>query len=66
MYYVVKLKYEVLDNKTGRLRKVVEEYLVDACGVTQAEELVINRLKNSIADFSIIGVQESKIMGIIK
>lgn len=66
MYYVVKLRYEALDDTTGLLRKVVEEYLVDACSVTKAEELVINRLKDSIADFSIIGVQKSKIQGVIK
>lgn len=66
MYYVVKVRFEVLDYTTGRLRKVVEEYLVDACSVSQAEEFVINRFKDSRADFSIIGVQESKIKGVIK
>lgn len=66
MYYIVKVRYEVRDDKTGRLRKVVEEYLVDASSISNAEALVNDRFKNSIADFSVIGVHESRIMGVIK
>jgi hypothetical protein len=55
-----------MDDKTGRLKKIIEQYLVDAESVSRAEELVKERFKDSIAEFSVAGVQESKIMGIIK
>jgi hypothetical protein len=66
MYYIVKVKFETMDDKTGRLKKIIEQYLVDAESVSRAEELVKERFKDSIAEFSVAGVQESKIMGIIK
>lgn len=66
MYYLVKVRYEVLDDNTGRFRKVIEEYLVDACSISNAEEIVKNQLKDCIAEFTVIGVQESRIMGVIK
>jgi hypothetical protein len=66
MYYIVKVRYEVMDDKTGRLSKVIEEYLVDASSISQAEEIVINQFKDCIADFSVIEVKESRIMGVIK
>ena len=66
MYYIVKVKFETMDDKTGRLKKIIEQYLVDAESVSRAEELVKERFKDSIAKFSVAGVQESKIMGIIK
>lgn len=66
MYYIVKVKFETVDDATGRLKKITEQYLVDAESVSRAEELVKDYFKSSIADFSVVGVQESKIMGIIK
>jgi hypothetical protein len=66
MYYIVKVKFETMDDQTGRLKKIFEQYLVDAESVSRAEELVKDRFKDSIAEFSVVSVQESKIMGVIK
>lgn len=66
MYYIVKVKFETMDDQTGRMKKIFEQYLVDAESVSRAEQLVKDRFKDSIAEFSVVSVQESKIMGIIK
>jgi hypothetical protein len=66
MYYIVKVKFETMDDQTGRMKKIFEQYLVDSESVSRAEELVKDRFKDSIAEFSVVSVQESKIMGVIK
>jgi len=66
MYYIAKVKFETYDEKTGRTKKMYEQYLVDAESVSAAEEKVKERFKDSIADHAVVSVQESKLMGVIK
>lgn len=65
MYYIAKVKFETIDDKTGRPRKIYEQYVVDAMSITEAEEKLKAKFKDSIAEFAVVSVQESKIMGII-
>ncbi len=65
MYYIAKVKFETIDDKTGRPRKIYEQYVVDAMSISEAEEKLKAKFKDSIAEFSVVSVQESKIMGII-
>jgi len=66
MYYIAKVKFETVDDSTGRIRKTHEQYLVEATDISDAESKMKERFKDSIADFSVVSVQESKIMGVIK
>ena len=66
MYYIAKVKFETIDDRTGRPRKTHEQYVVDSETVSDAENKLKERFKDSIADFSVVSVQESKIMGILK
>jgi hypothetical protein len=66
MYYIAKVKFETIDDQTGRPKKIYEPYLVDAGSISEAEELLKERFKDSIAEFSVVSVVESKIMGVVK
>ena len=66
MYYLAKVKFETVDDVTGRLKKIKELYVVDAESISDAEEICKDRFKDSIAEFSVSSVQESQIMGILK
>lgn len=66
MYYIAKVKFETIDDRTGRPKKTYEQYLVEANSISEAEELLKSKFKDSIAEFSVVSVQESKIMGVIK
>jgi hypothetical protein len=66
MYYLSKVKFENVDSATGKIKKITEQYLVDAESISDAERKMHEKFKDSIADFTVIGVQESPIMGIVK
>lgn len=66
MYYIAKIKFETFDEKSGRVRKTYEQYLVEANSVSEAEEKLKTKFKDSIADSAVVSVQESKFMGVIK
>lgn len=66
MYYIAKIKFETFDEKSGRVRKTYEQYLVEANSVSEAEEKLKAKFKDSIADSAVVSVQESKFMGVIK
>lgn len=66
MYYFAKVKFETVDDNTGRIRKLNEQYLVEAQSISDAESMLNEKFKDSIADFSVVSVQESKIIGVIK
>lgn len=66
MYYIAKVKFETIDDRTGRARKMYEQYLVEAIDISDAENKLKAKFKDSIAEFAVVSVQESKIMGVIK
>jgi hypothetical protein len=65
MYYIAKVKFETVDDNTGRIKNIKEQYLVDADSISDAEEILKDRFKDSIAEFSVSSVQESAILGVL-
>lgn len=65
MYYIAKAKFETIDERNGRTKTLTEQYLVDALDISDAENKLKDKFKDSIADFTVASVQESKIMGIV-
>lgn len=65
MYYIAKVKFETVDDNTGKIKKVYEQYLVDADSVAEVEEILNLRFQDSIAESAVASVQESKILGLV-
>jgi len=65
MYYIAKVKFETVDENSGKIKKVYEQYLVDAESVAEVEEILNERFQDSIADSAVASVQESKILGLV-
>jgi hypothetical protein len=65
-YYVAKVAFETIDDRTGRTKKSYEQYLVEADSISDVEDKIKEKFKDALSDFSVVSVQESKIMGIIK
>lgn len=66
MYYVAKVKFESIDDQSGKIKKIKEEYLVSAESVSEVETKLNDKFGEGISEFSVFGVSESKIMGIIE
>lgn len=66
MYYVAKVKFESIDDQSGKIKKIKEEYLVSAESVSEVETKLNDKFGEGISEFSVSGVSESKIMGIIE
>ena len=63
-YYKAKVKVITQDDK-GRQKKNVEEYLVNAVSVTDAETKVHEEFKNDSVEFEVTSVLETKIIKVI-
>jgi hypothetical protein len=63
-YYKAKVKVITQDDK-GRQKKNVEEYLVHAVSVTDAETKVHEEFKNDSVEFEVTSVLETKIIKVI-
>ena len=63
-YYIAKVKVHHEDDK-GRVKKVTEQYLVDAVSVTDAEVKVIEEFQGSNLEFEVTAVIETKIVKVI-
>jgi len=66
MYYVAKVKFESVNDNTGKIQKIKEEYLVSASSVSEVEEKLNTRFGEGMSEFSVFGVTESKILGVIE
>ena len=66
MYYVAKVKFESIDDQSGKIKKITEQYLVSAENVSEVETKLNDKFGEGISEFSVSGVSESKIMGIIE
>tara|TARA_R110000803_G_scaffold59522_2_gene118206 strand:+ start:2902 stop:3102 length:201 start_codon:yes stop_codon:yes gene_type:complete len=64
-YYVAKVKVHHQDDK-GRVKKVVEQYLVHAVSVTDAEAKVVGDFKGSNFEFEVTAVVDTKIISVIQ
>lgn len=65
MYYLAKLRFESEDDN-GKIKKVREQYLVEANSVGEAEEKMLGRFGNGISPCQLEAVHESKILGLIE
>mgnify|MGYP003142786071 FL=1 len=63
-YYIAKVKVVVSDNN-GKQKKNVEQYLVNAVSVTDAESKIHEDFKNTVIDFEVSSVSETKIIKVI-
>ena len=69
MYYLGKVEFiTVVDTKGGgtREKKNRVQYLVDAMSCTEAEARIVENLKDSVNDYEIKGVQQSKIIEVFE
>ena len=65
MYYIAKVKFETVDDNTGKIKTVNEQYLVDAESVAEVEEILNDRFQDSISESAVSSVNESKILGLV-
>ncbi len=66
MYYIAKVKFESVNDNTGKIQKIKEEYLVEASSVSEVEEKLNDKFGEGMSEFSVFGVTESKILGVIE
>ena len=64
-YYIAKVKVHHQDDK-GRVKKVTEQYLVDAVSVTDAEVKVVEEFDGSNLEFEVSAVMETKLVKVIQ
>jgi hypothetical protein len=64
-YYIAKVKVHHEDDK-GRVKKVTEQYLVDAVSVTDAEAKVVAEFEGDNLEFEVSAVMETKIIKVIQ
>ena len=63
-YFLAKVQFVTEDEKSGKLKKVTVQYLVDAMSCTEAEAKVTSWL-GGINDFEVKAVSESPIAEVI-
>ena len=64
-YYIAKVKVHHEDDK-GRVKKVTEQYLVNAVSVTDAEAKVVQDFEGSNLEYEVTKVSETKILKVIQ
>jgi hypothetical protein len=64
-YYIAKVKVHHEDDK-GRVKKVTEQYLVNAVSVTDAEAKVVADFEGSNLEYEVTAVMETKIVSVIQ
>ena len=64
-YYTAKVKVHHTDDK-GRVKKVTEQYVVNAVSVTDAETKVVKDFEGANLEFEVSAVIETKIIKVIK
>jgi len=64
-YYIAKVKVHHEDDK-GKVKKVTEQYLVDAVSVTDAEVKVVEEFEGSSLEFEVTAVIETKLVKVIQ
>ena len=64
-YYIAKVKVHHTDDK-GRVKKVTEQYLVNAVSVTDAEAKVVADFEGSNLEYEVTAVMETKIVSVIQ
>jgi hypothetical protein len=60
-YFVAKVQYDLIDENSGKIKKIREEKLVKGYNVTDVEAKVTDKFKGFQHDWRITSVAESKI-----
>lgn len=66
MFYTANVKVQIEDEKTGKMKKHTEKYLVDAVSVTDVEVIVTQEYRGSTFDWEITSVSETKIIKVLE
>lgn len=64
-YFLAKVQFMIEDEKSGRLKKTVVQYLVDAMSCTEAEAKIVKHLGSGFTDYEVKSVSESPISTVI-
>ena len=65
MYYVTKVSVHHEDPNSGKIKKMTEQYLIDAVSVTDAEVIITKELGSQSQDFEVKSVTASKILSVL-
>jgi hypothetical protein len=65
-FFVAKVTYDLIDDETGRVKKIKEEKLVKGFSVTDVEAKVTKLYETFPNDWRITSVSESKIDEVIE
>lgn len=63
-YWLVTVQLQ-FENDKGRIQKVREQYLVDAVSATDAEAKIYKEFEGE-SDFTVVGVNRSKIIKVVE
>jgi hypothetical protein len=64
-YFIVKIQYDLLDDQSGKVKRIREEKLVSAISVTDCEAKVTKNFEGFSYEWRITSVSESKIDEVI-
>lgn len=64
-FFVAKVQYDLIDDNTGKIRKIREEKLVNGYSVTDVEAKVTKKYNGFAYEWRITSVSESKIDEVI-
>lgn len=64
-YYDCTLSFVALDDKTGKETRTKVHYLVQACSIEKAQKNIDSAMKDTLGDYVIDGLVETKILDII-
>ena len=65
-YFVAKIQYDLIDENSGKIKKIAEQKLVKGYSVTDVEAKVTDKFKGFQHDWRITSVSESKIDEVIE
>lgn len=60
-YFIAKVRFQIPDENTGKLKKITEEKLVKGYSVTDVEAKITEKYSGVMSDWRITSVAESKI-----
>lgn len=64
-YYMARVQFETVNDQNGRIQKTKENYLVEALSVSDVEDKMNDKFRDTMSEFSVVKVDESNIMGIV-
>lgn len=64
-YFLVKVQFTIEDEKSGKLKKTIVQYLVDAQSCTEAEARIVGHLGSGFTDYEVKSISESPISTVI-